>query len=142
MTETLRLFPPGWLLSRRTVTELVLGEHRIPPGCNVLFSLHAIQRDPAVYPVPDVFDPDRWAGERAAAISRTSFLPFGAGNRSCIGEPFAWAEMMIFMAVVMARWTLHPSPGYKVRPSRSTMLQPKRVPLIVKSRRSTITFNQ
>lgn len=137
LTETLRLFPPGWLLSRRTVTELVLGEHRIPPGCNVLFSIHAIQRDPAVYTVPDAFDPDRWVGDGAAAIPRTSFIPFGAGNRSCIGESFAWAEMMIFIAVIIARWTLHPNPGYKVRPSRSTMLQPKRVPLIVTARRPT-----
>jgi cytochrome P450 len=104
---------------------------------NVLFSIHAIQRDPAVYPVPDVFDPDRWAPDGAAVIPRASFLPFGAGNRSCIGEPFAWAEMMIFLAVVMTRWTLHPSPGYQVRPSRSTMLQPKRVPLIVTARRPT-----
>ncbi|WP_131745637.1 cytochrome P450 [Frankia sp. Cppng1_Ct_nod] len=135
LSEALRLYPPGWLLSRRTVTEVVLGEYRIPPGCNVLFSLHAIQRDPAVYTVPDVFDPDRWAGDGAAAIPRTSFLPFGTGNRSCIGEPFAWEEMTIFVAAVIARWKLHPSPGYKVRPSRSTMLQPKRVPLIVRARR-------
>ncbi|WP_250285955.1 cytochrome P450 [Frankia sp. CiP1_Cm_nod2] len=135
LTEALRLFPPGWLLSRRTMTELVLGEHRIPPGSNVLFSLHAIQRDPAVYTVPEVFDPDRWSDEGTAAIPRVSFLPFGAGNRSCIGEPFAWAEMMIFMAAVVARWTLHPKPDYKVRPSRSTMLQPTRVPLVVQARR-------
>lgn len=134
LTEALRLYPPGWLLSRRTVTDLELGEHRIPPGSNVLFSLHAIQRDPAVYVSPDTFDPDRWARDGTAAIPRDSFLPFGAGNRSCIGEPFAWAEMMIFVAAVVSGWTVYPKPGYTVRPSRSTMLQPRKVPLIVRVR--------
>jgi cytochrome P450 len=137
LTEGLRMYPPGWLLTRRTVTELVLGEHRIPPGRNILFSLHAIQRDPAVYSRPDVFDPDRWSRADAAAIPRVSFLPFGAGNRSCIGEPFAWAEMMIFLAVVASRWTLQPKAGYRVRPSRSTMFEPRGVPLIVGARRRT-----
>ncbi len=139
LTEALRLYPPGWLLSRRTVTELVLGDHRIPPGCNVLFSLHAIQRDPTVYASPDTFDPDRWSGDGAATIPRISFLPFGAGNRSCIGEPFAWEEMMIFMAAVTSRWTMYPKPGYTVRPSRSTMLQPRKVPLIVRARQPAET---
>ncbi|WP_239308991.1 cytochrome P450 [Frankia sp. Cj3] len=134
LTETLRLYPPAWLLSRRTVTEVALGEHRIPPGSHVLFSVWTIQRDPAVYAAPSTFDPDRWGGAAAAALPRTYFLPFGAGNRNCIGEPFAWEEMMIFLATVTAHWTLHPSPGHRVRPSRSPMLQPKRVPLIVRAR--------
>ncbi|MGE7385267.1 cytochrome P450 [Streptomyces sp. NPDC004126] len=139
LTEVLRQYPPGWLLTRRTVTEVELGPHRIPAGSDVLFSLHALQHDPAVYPDPERFDPDRWTGGSAVPVPRISFLPFGAGNRGCIGEPFAWEEMTVFLAVVLARFSLHPLPGYRVRPSRSTMYAPKRVPLIVRDREADPT---
>ncbi|GAA2594834.1 cytochrome P450 [Dactylosporangium fulvum] len=135
ITETLRLYPPAWLLTRRTVTELELGGHVIPPDSNVLFSVHAIQRDPVVYPEPDAFDPDRWREPTTPALLRTAFLPFGAGNRSCIGEPFAWAEMVVFVATVARRWSVHAVPGHPIRPARSPMLQPRDLPLIVRARR-------
>jgi cytochrome P450 len=135
LTETMRLFPPAWLLTRRTITELDLAGHLIPPGRNVLFSLYAIQRDPAVYERPDAFEPERWEGDAGAALPRTSYLPFGAGNRGCIGEPFAWEEMVIFVATVARGWRLDPVPGRRIRATRSPMLQPNRLPMIVRARR-------
>ncbi|WP_185949593.1 cytochrome P450 [Microbispora sp. KK1-11] len=134
LTEGLRLYPPAWLFTRRAVADVDLGGHLVPAGSHVLFSVHAVQRDPAVYPEPDRFDPDRWAGDAGARIPRISYLPFGAGNRSCIGEPFAWEEMMIFMAALVRRWSLHPAPGETIRPARSPMLQPRRLPMVVRER--------
>ncbi|MEV1023679.1 cytochrome P450 [Streptomyces sp. NPDC050264] len=135
LNETLRLYPPAWLLTRRTLVDLDLNGHRVPPGQNVLFSLYAMQRDPAVYTRPDAFEPDRWAGEAGAALPRASFLPFGAGNRGCIGEPFAWEEMLIFLAAVARDWTLHPVPGHRIRPARSPMLSPRDLPMTVRARK-------
>jgi cytochrome P450 len=134
ITEALRLYPPAWLLTRRTVVDLELGGRLIPQGSNVLFSVYAIQRDPKVYAQPDAFDPDRWDGEAGAALPRVSYLPFGAGNRGCIGEPFAWEEMIIFLASVLGEFTLHEVPGVAIRPARSPMLQPKQLPIVVRRR--------
>ncbi|MEU3413827.1 cytochrome P450 [Streptomyces sp. NPDC006658] len=135
LNEALRLYPPAWLLTRRTLTDLDLAGHHVPPGQNVLFSLYAIQRDPGIYARPDAFEPDRWAGAAGAALPRTSFLPFGAGNRGCIGEPFAWEEMLIFLAAVARDWTLHPVPGHRIRPARSPMLSPRDLPMTVRARK-------
>lgn len=134
LTEAMRLYPPAWLLTRRTITDLDLAGHRIPSGRNVLFSLYAIQRDPSVYARPDSFEPERWAGRAGGELPRTSYLPFGAGNRGCIGEPFAWEEMVVFLATAARRWTLEAAPGERIRPVRSPMLQPKRLPMIVRAR--------
>src|SRR5262249_39277292 len=80
LTETLRLYPPAWLLSRRTVVEVNLGGHVLPPGASIFFSPYALHRDPSMYADPEVFDTDRWLPERAKQIPRPAFVPFGAGN--------------------------------------------------------------
>jgi pentalenene oxygenase len=89
VTETLRLYSPAWLLSRRSTEPVTLGGHRLPAGASIMFSPYAVQPDPGLYAEADVFDPDRWLPERANEIPRPAFIPFGAGNRQCIGEGFA-----------------------------------------------------
>lgn len=132
ITETLRLHPPVWLLSRRANEDVRLGAHRIPAGGQVLFSVYAIHHDPAVYDLPDVFRPDRWLEPQA--VPRASFMPFGAGNRGCIGEPFAWTELLVFFAVLLRSWRLHPAPGTEVRPVVGTGLKPSPAPVLVRRR--------
>jgi cytochrome P450 len=137
ISETLRLWPPAWLLSRRTAGEVRLGDHVLPPGAPVLFSPYAIHRDPDLFPDPDVFDPDRWQPDRAKAIPRTAFIPFGAGNRQCIGEGFAWVEAGIVLATVLQRWQVSPVPGRTVRTIPLATLVPSGVHLVVERRSTT-----
>ncbi|HET8683674.1 MAG TPA: cytochrome P450 [Micromonosporaceae bacterium] len=134
LTETLRLYPPAWLLSRRTTSEVNLGGHILPPGASVFFSPYAVHRDPSVYPEPDVFDPDRWVTERAKQVPRPAFVPFGAGSRQCIGEGFAWVEAAIVLATVLRRWRVRPVAGQSVRKVASATLGPSRVYLTVERR--------
>ncbi|TFV29888.1 cytochrome P450 [Streptomyces sp. T1317-0309] len=90
IAETLRLHPSTWMLMRSPVTDVELGRHVLPAGSTVLFSIYALQRDPALYSHPDEFAPDRWAPERAAQINRDdAYIPFGAGIRGCAGGPGA-----------------------------------------------------
>jgi cytochrome P450 len=124
LTEAMRLYPPGWLLTRRAIVDVELGGHHIPAGSSMTFSPYAMHRDPALYPDPDRFDPDRWTGDHKQRESRASYLPFAAGNRSCIGEGFAWTEMLIIMANLLSRWTLHPVPGHAIRPQAHGTLRP------------------
>ncbi|HET8659568.1 MAG TPA: cytochrome P450 [Micromonosporaceae bacterium] len=134
LTETLRMYPPAWLLSRRTTSEVNLGGHTLPAGASVFFSPYAMHRDPCVFAEPDVFDPDRWADERAKQVPRPAFVPFGAGSRQCIGEGFAWVEAAIVLATVLQRWRVRPVPGQTVRKIASATLGPSRVYLTVERR--------
>ena len=115
INEVLRLYPPVWLLSRRTLEDVELGGHTLPAGSSVFFSAYAVNRDPALHADPDEFRPERWAADPALSTSRSAFLPFGAGLRGCIGEPFAWAEMTVFLATLLGARTLRPVPNQRAR---------------------------
>lgn len=131
LTETLRLYPPAWLLSRRAACEVTLGDHVLPPGASILFSPYALHRDPRTYPDPGVFDPDRWIPERAKSIPRPAFIPFGAGNRQCLGEGFAWVEATVVLTVILQRWRVGPVPGQIIRKVALATLVPSRLPLLL-----------
>ncbi|MGW1279354.1 cytochrome P450 [Streptomyces tsukubensis] len=135
LDESVRLHG-ATLLMRRTTEPVELAGHPLPAGVEVAFSLYAMHRDPALYPDPDRFDPDRWLPERRAAVPREAFVPFGAGNRKCIGDAFAWTEATIALATLLARWRLRPVPGSaEPRESAAVMAYPDRVPMIVEARR-------
>lgn len=103
LQETMRMYGPAWLVTRTATRPVTLGGHLIPEGADVIYSPYLHQHDPAVFPEPSRFDPDRWAG-RPDAATRGSFLAFGAGRRNCIGEAFAWSELLIILATVKQRW--------------------------------------
>jgi cytochrome P450 len=134
--ETLRLYPAGWLLNRVSLTEVELGDYRLPSGSMVFFSPYALHRDPAAFPDPERFDPDRWLDGPALATSRAALLPFGAGSRKCIGESYALAESVTVAAMIARRWRLAPVPGQPVRPKPTSVLVPSQLPMIALRRGS------
>ena len=93
--EALRLYPPGWLLSRRTIEPDVLSGYEIPAGTNVLLPLYLLHRHPRYWHDPDAFIPERFASEHEAERPRFAYMPFAAGPRHCIGETFALYEMLM-----------------------------------------------
>ncbi len=93
--EALRLYPPGWLLSRRTIEPDVLSGYEIPAGANVLLPLYLLHRHPRYWKDPDAFLPERFASEHEAERPRFAYMPFAAGPRHCIGETFALYEMLM-----------------------------------------------
>ncbi|MFG2981114.1 cytochrome P450 [Streptomyces sp. NPDC048258] len=125
------------LLMRRTTAPVELGGHTLPAGTEVAFSLYAIHRDPDLYTDPDSFDPDRWLPQRqaAAALGREAYVPFGAGNRKCIGDTFIWTEATMAIATVLARWQLRPVPGHTPKEIPSAVARADRIPMTVESRR-------
>lgn len=126
--EVLRCYPL-WMLMRRTLEEVDLGGTRIPAGAEVIVSPHALHHDPASFPDPDRFDPGRWEPERAARLPKGAFIPFGAGNRQCIGNRFAQNEIVITVATVAARWRLVPLPGRPVRVKFTSAAYPDSLPM-------------
>lgn len=97
INEALRLYPPGWLLSRRTVQPDVLSGYEIPAGTNVLLPLYLLHRHPRYWKDPDAFLPERFAPEHEAQRPRFAYMPFAAGPRHCIGETFALYEMLMHL---------------------------------------------
>lgn len=128
--EVLRLYPPGWLVGRRAVRDTRIESVRIPAGSQVLLNFYALQRDPAAFPDPDAFDPDRWKS-LDPAVAAEHYLPFGSGPRGCPGEWYGMAEIFCVLCAVLARYRLEPVPGSVVRPVARTTLHPDTVPLRV-----------
>ncbi len=106
LDETMRLYPPGWLLTRRSIGADTVGQHPIAAGTNVFLSPYLIHRHPAFWENPETFDPDRFAPAQAAQRNRFCYLPFALGPRACIGEQFALVEMAAHAALLARKLRL------------------------------------
>ncbi len=114
LDETLRLYPPGWLLTRRSIAASRLAGFELPAGTDVLVSPYLVQRHPGFWPDPDAFDPDRFLPEAVTARDRFAYLPFGLGPRACIGEHLAVIEMHAHAIMLARRFDLTLVPGQVV----------------------------
>jgi cytochrome P450 len=132
--ETLRLYHPTWILMRRSLQTVRIGDHTFPAGVEFLFSLSALYRAPELFTDPLVFDPERWITGSARDLPRTAFIPFGAGNRGCIGDTFAITEMLIALAIIVPRWRMRHVPGARVRESVAVTIRPKNLLMTVEPR--------
>ncbi len=104
LTESLRLYPPVWATAREAQAPIELRGHVIEPGTQVAAAEWIVHRDRRWYPDPEAFDPDRWLPERAQAIPRFAYFPFGGGPRVCIGNHFAMLEATLLLAVLLRRY--------------------------------------
>ena len=104
--EALRLYPPGWLLSRRAIAADRLSGYPVPPGTDVLLSPYLLHRHPRYWKEPDRFLPERFDAEHEADRPRFAYMPFAAGPRHCIGETFALYEMLMHLYKVARRYRL------------------------------------
>jgi cytochrome P450 len=134
ITEALRLYSPVWILPRKAVADVELGGARLRAGSRIMFSPYALNRDGRLHPDPERFHPDRWADGAIPADLRATFFPFGAGNRNCIGEGFAWAEATLLLSAIAARWQLELADGADVHPVVSSTLVPSELPVTVTRR--------
>jgi cytochrome P450 len=107
LEEVLRLYPPGWLLTRKALQDDRLGDYFVPAGTEVYISPYLIQRSPQLWEDPDRFDPERFAPGRADGRHPLAMLPFSAGPRNCVGEAMARVEMQIHLMTVASALRLH-----------------------------------
>jgi cytochrome P450 len=125
LAEGMRLFPPAWGLGRRALRAFSARDYVIPAGALVHLSPYATQRDPRWWPEPERFDPDRHLPEARAARPKFAYFPFGGGARACIGEPFAWMEGTLVLAVIAQRWRLRLRAGHVARRKALITLRPR-----------------
>jgi len=98
--EAMRLHPPVWRISRLSIAPDVIGGYDVPAESIVVVAPVLIHRDKALWERPDEFDPSRFEKAASAGRSRLAFMPFGAGQRMCIGASFAMAEAQVVISTI------------------------------------------
>uniref|UniRef100_A0A1E1WPZ7 unspecific monooxygenase n=1 Tax=Pectinophora gossypiella TaxID=13191 RepID=A0A1E1WPZ7_PECGO len=108
--EALRKFPPIGMIQRMCTKDTILpvGGVRVDKDCTIVLPVYAIHRDEKYYPNPDVFDPERFSPENEAEIPNYAYLPFGEGNRICLGMRLARLQVKVGLAWLLRRYTLVP----------------------------------
>lgn len=139
--ESIRLYPPAWIYGRRLLTDIELGGWTIPAGANAMASPFAIQRSPRWWDAPTAFVPSRWIDstgafdEHAPGVPRGAWLPFGFGNRKCIGEHFAWTEGTLILATLAQQWAPAMASSAPVQPESAITLRPHGgMPMVLRRR--------
>ena len=110
--EALRLQPVVPLVGRELQSPATIAGHALAAGTLVVPNIWSLHRRPSLYPEPERFDPDRFAGRRFAPWE---WFPFGGGARRCVGMHFALWEMKMVLAAVLRRADLSLVPGHPVR---------------------------
>ena len=106
LNESMRLYPPVYLLFREPKLDVKVDGYRIPEGSALMCSQWVVHRSPRWYDDPEAFAPDRWLPERRSARPRFSYFPFGGGPRHCIGKAFSLLEAKLILASVCSRYEL------------------------------------
>ncbi len=123
--ESLRLYPPAWIMSRRAHNDDHIGPYTIPAGDTALVCPYLLHRDPANWPDPDRFDPDRFApGGAKENLHSYAYLPFGGGPRLCIGNQFALMEMQILLAMFVRDFDVKAVVNQRIMPKPLITLRP------------------
>ena len=125
VSETLRLYPPVWLLPRKSINPDRLAHHTIPANSDVLVCVYTIHRHPQFWDDAERFDPQRFGPDKGAERDSGAYLPFGAGPRTCLGSRFGLMEVMLVVATIAQRFRLRLAGDQKIEPEASLTLHPR-----------------
>jgi len=126
LTESMRLYPPAWILARRAV-----GPDQLPGGLEVrigdelMLSPYILHRHPGFFTDPDKFIPERWTPEFRKSLPGGVYFPFGMGTRYCIGEQLAKLELMMVLPTIGQKIKLVERPGQEVLPEALITMRPR-----------------
>lgn len=116
--ESNRLFPPIWAMERRVIAEDEIAGFRIPPGSGMIISPYTLHRHPDFWETPEKFLPERFEKR-----DHPAYLPFGAGQRVCIGSEFALAEARVILPMILRRFRITAVPGQAIVPEPAITLR-------------------
>jgi len=123
--ESMRYYPPVYLIGREAIDECVIGGFRVKRGTTLLMSQWLIHRDPRFFEQPEKFIPERWTEEFARTMPKFAYFPFGGGPRLCIGNTFAMMEMVLVLADIAQRFRFTAKAGHDVTLWPSFTLRPR-----------------
>ncbi|HZO06124.1 MAG TPA: cytochrome P450 [Solirubrobacterales bacterium] len=125
LDEVLRLYPPAWIGPRRAVRDFEFGGYAVPRGAYANYCSWASHRIPSVFPDPEAFIPERFTRERKAALPRGAYVPFGGGQRVCIGKRFGQIEVKLVASMLLQQLRLDALPGRTMTIRQMPTLSPK-----------------
>ena len=129
--ETLRLYPPAWLITRRTLEDIEVNDTLIPANSLVILSPWVTHRHESIWEKPQEFISDRMKD----GAPQVGYFPFGAGPRLCIGKDMALLEGQLILADIFANWKVSPLTHSPVPIDASVTLRPKNgLPMRVSAR--------
>ena len=121
----MRLYPPAWIIGRRALVDYPIGGYVVPARSIIIMSPYVLQRDARYLRRARALRSDRWTPEFRAALPKFAYFPFGGGPRQCIGESFAWMELILLVATIAQQWRLRLVPGHPVVPQPLVTLRTK-----------------
>ncbi len=125
LSETLRLYPPAWLLGRRALAADTLGPHAIPAGAKISVCPYTSQRHPDFWAQPNSFRPDHFTPEESASRPNYAWFPFGGGERLCPSSHIAMPILQITLALLVKNFQWKSSPYHPVVPKGRISLRPE-----------------
>lgn len=130
LQEVLRLYPPAFMIMRRTHKEVRLGDVTIPGGVQLMLPLILLHHDPKIWGADaKEFNPERFRDgvpKEAQGAGALAYFPFSWGPRICIAQNFAMLEAKIAMAMILKRYSFELSPSYSHAPHQVVTVQPQR----------------
>ncbi len=123
--ESLRLFPPAWVVGRRNYEDDEIGGYYVKKGTNVLLPIYYLHRSEKYWNDPLAFKPERFVPELKNNIDRYVYFPFGGGPRLCIGNNFSIMEMQIILIKLYREFTFRLKENFVVEPEPLITLRPK-----------------
>jgi cytochrome P450 len=124
-SEALRLYPPAWLITRKSIEADRIDNMDIQPGALIILSPYTIHRHPEFWQNPEEFNPERFSQGQEKSRPRFAYIPFGGGPRLCIGDQFAMIEAQLIMAMVTQRFRLELLPHRPVEADPLVTIRPK-----------------
>ncbi|HKT00191.1 MAG TPA: cytochrome P450 [Rugosimonospora sp.] len=125
VNESMRLYPPAWIILRHLTEARTIGGYPLPAGATLLMSPWVVHRDATWWPQPHRFHPQRWL-EPGVPPHRYAYFPFGGGPRQCIGNDFALTEATLVLATLLRDWqVVAPAGTPPVRPLPLITLRPR-----------------
>jgi cytochrome P450 len=116
ITESMRVYPPAWMVNRTAIQDFELGGYHFPAGTRAFISQWVVQHSPEIWGDPQNFRPERWTPEFKQNLPKGAYFPFGMGPRICIGMPLAEMEARLLLATILQRYTPRVVPGWPVEP--------------------------
>ncbi len=123
--ETLRLYPPVWFGPRMSVKPFEFAGHRVPAGVHIIHSSWVTHRLPEVFPNPEAFIPERFEPEARRQLAPGAYIPFGGGQRICIGKRFGQLVVKAVATTVLQSFRCELTPGYALKVGKLPTLSPE-----------------
>jgi cytochrome P450 len=123
--EAMRIYPPAWAFERQAIADDVLAGHHVAKKTVIGIVPYVMHRNPALYPEPDKFLPERFDKQQSAKRPKHAYIPFGGGPRMCIGNAFAMMEMQVVLPMILRAAHVHKVPDFSLELEPSVTLRPK-----------------